>query len=206
MEFLSPNRRAAPRPAAPKGSPMRLAVLICAGLATAAAPATPALSQMMMMSGPNPFAPVRLAPFQVGDAFCLGRTGNDMAAMAGLFTADLAAAIAGAWARNDAIAASAPGDKPPLGDGVPWSTYPDYAADCRAYPLTETVREDDGEALVEVNYHFAQFPNADYSDVLMMKLVHEGDHGALAWRIDDIRYEESEETLRAALIALFESF
>ncbi|HZY69077.1 MAG TPA: hypothetical protein VFE52_10835, partial [Devosia sp.] len=74
---------------------------------------------------------IGLKPEQVGEIFCLSRLGSDDAAISGLLTPALAADIDAAGVANDAwIAANPPDEKPPLGDGIPWQSYPDYAPEC----------------------------------------------------------------------------
>ena len=89
--------------------------------------ATPSFAQM-----------VTISPEQIGEIFCISRLGNDMAPVDGLLTAELTAAIADAEAKNDAIQQAHPDEKPPLGDGIPWQAFPDYASECKFGAVTLT--------------------------------------------------------------------
>ncbi|MGV3490273.1 MAG: hypothetical protein ACO1OG_03040 [Devosia sp.] len=142
--------------------------------------------------------PAILEPQQIGQIFCLSRVGNDMAPTEALLTPDLAAAISEAEAKNDAIAAAAPDEKPPLGDGIPWQAWPDYADMCIAGEVTLML----DEATVAIEYRFSAYPRANYIDTLKLKLV-DGPGGWKVWRIDDIAYD-TDGTLRAALSSAFE--
>jgi hypothetical protein len=141
--------------------------------------------------------PILLSPAAIGQIFCLGMVGNDMAPVAGLITADLTAAIADSQARSDAWAAKNPGDKPPLGDGIPWSIVPDYAADCMVGDVVTV----DGQALVTVNYGFPEYPDANTSDALTLVAVPDPMIGASRWRIDNVVYADDYDLRRALKLA-----
>ena len=150
----------------------------------------PAQAEMMTVS-----------PMQIGEIFCIARLGNDDGILAGVLTDELRTQIAYSEARNDTIVAANPGDKPPLGDGIPWASFPDYAAKCSV----GSVAVDGKSANVTVNYGFPAEPTADYSDTLQLKLMpHPWDPDTGIWRLDDIRYTTSE-TLRETLVAIFEN-
>lgn len=152
--------------------------------------AAPALAEMATVS-----------PMQIGEIFCIARLGNDDGILAGTMTDELRALIAYAEARNQTIADAAPDEKPPLGDGIPWSSFPDYAAKC----TVGSVAIDGRTANVTVNYGFPGEPTADYADTLQLVLVaHPYDPATGIWRLDDIRYTTST-TLREALTAVFEA-
>jgi len=138
--------------------------------------------------------PIGLTPAQVGEMFCLSRLGNDPQAVAGLLTTDLAAAIAEAETRDAQWAAANPGDKPPLGDGIPWQSWPDYAPKCTVGGTTLMM----DEASVEIAYDFPDTPHAEYTDSLKLRLVEVEGAFQKVWRIDDVAYD-TDGTLRAAL-------
>jgi hypothetical protein len=163
-------------------------IAFAASLALTIASAAPALAQD---------GPVTLAPDQVAQIFCIARIGNDMAPVEGLLTPGLAAAIAEAEAKDAAWAAANPGDKPPLGDGIPWQSWPYYAPECTA---GQTLYEMD-ESRVRVHYVFPDAPAADFSDTLYLKLI-PGPYGWNVWRIDDVAYS-TDGGLRTALIVAF---
>ena len=77
---------------------------------------------------------------QLGDLFCVvgksGRDGGEFGRMY-LVTRALGAAIDEAVKKNDAIAAATPDEKPPLGDGVPFQSFPDEAPVCQAGKFAE---------------------------------------------------------------------
>lgn len=132
------------------------------------------------------------------EAFCSLRTADFGAARFYLLSPALAAAVVAALERNAAIAAENPGDKPPLGDGIPYQSYPDAAPSCAAGTVTA-----EGDRLVaEVKYSFPDAPDAGWTDRLVLVA---GDGGVLL--VDDIRYgaEGDEGTLRATLDEAFEN-
>jgi hypothetical protein len=141
--------------------------------------------------------PVTLSPEQIGQIFCIARLGNDMAPVEALLTSELTAAIVAADAQNDAIAAANPDEKPPLGDGIPWQAYPDYADQCT--PGNVTLMMD--EARVAIAYGFQTYPDAAFTDTLHLKLI-DGPDGWRVWRIDDIAYA-TDGDLRTALLSAF---
>jgi hypothetical protein len=143
--------------------------------------------------------PITITPEQIAEIFCISRIGNDMAPVEGLLTEGLIAAIGEAEAKNDVIAAAAPDEKPPLGDGVPWQTWPDYAAECA--PGAVTLIMDRAE--VQIVYGFPESPGANFVDKLELILVDDPMIGAGRWRIDNVVYAEQGD-LRSALIGAFE--
>lgn len=166
---------------------MRL--LLTAGLLLATA--LPALAQDEMPT---------LRADQYGEIFCLARLGNDMGPVTGILTPELTAAIADAEAKDAKWAEANPGDKPPLGDGIPWQSWPDYAPKCEVGNVTLNA---DDTAEVEIRYDFPDTPHAEFNDTLLLKLVDTEGYGLRHWRIDNIRYEDGTD-LVAALIAAFE--
>ena len=124
---------------------------------------------------------------QLGDLFCLvgksGRDGGEFGRMY-LVTRALGAAIDEAVKKNDAIAAATPDEKPPLGDGVPFASYTDEAPVCHAGKFAEA----DGKQTVEVEYIFADTPDANWTDRLV--LVTEDGRP----RIDDVLYGTDQAT------------
>ena len=151
--------------------------------------ASPVLAQDDMMA--------ILLPGQIGQIFCMSRQGNDEGPIVGLLTAELSAAIADADKRSADWEAANPGEKPPLGDGIPWQSFPDYAPDCTVGPVT--VSEMGAE--VEIRYGFPEAPNADFTDVLKLKRVARTDY-IDHWRIDDIGFATGG-GLRSTLVDMF---
>ena len=165
--------------------------LVFAALAAVSLVALPALAADDQM--------VTVSPEQIGQIFCISRLGNDEAVISGLIGPELQAAIADAEAKDDAWAKEYPGDKPPMGDGIPWTFAPDYAAKCDIGKVTLT----DTEARVELHYGFPEYPDANYTDVLVLKRVDQPGFDTGFWRIDNIVYPDGTD-LRTALIQIFE--
>lgn len=139
-----------------------------------------------------------IEPEQIGQVFCIGSLGNDMAPVEALLSSELATLVAEAWDKNAAFEAAHPGDKPPLGDGLPWRTWPDYADGC-------TVGEAAAEremATVAINYAFSEAPDANYSNELILRPASFADGAPLVWRIDDIDLGDGH-TFRSVLAAAF---
>lgn len=141
---------------------------------------------------------VTLTPAQVGEIFCLSRLGNDPEAISGLLTGELTEAIATAERLDAEWAAANPGDKPPLGDGIPWQSWPDYAPKCEVGSTTLMM----DEATVRIAYDFPDTPHAEYTDQLNLRLVDVENGFAKVWRIDDVAYE-TDGTLREFLASAF---
>ena len=144
---------------------------------------------------------VTVTPAQIGEIFCISRTGNDEGILDGLLTDELQTLIAYSEARNDTIASAHPDEKPPLGDGIPWTSFPDYAAKCVAGSIVVEGKS----ARVTASYFFPEAPDADYTDTLELRLVaHPYNPDGGIWRIDDVRYTTSG-TLREMLSTAFEA-
>jgi hypothetical protein len=135
---------------------------------------------------------------KLGDLFCLVgmRDGGEFGRQY-LVTRSLGAAIDEAVRKNAEIAAARPGDKPPLGDGVPFQSYPDAPPVCHAGKFAEA----GGRQTVEVQYIFTDSPDANWTD----RLVLAPEDGRL--RIDDVLFgtDNSGAGLRSALAELFKN-
>ncbi|RYE08507.1 MAG: hypothetical protein EOP22_13245 [Hyphomicrobiales bacterium] len=138
-----------------------------------------------------------LKPEQIGQIFCLSRTGNDEGAIEGLLSPALKSGMAEAWAANAAWEAANPGEKPPLGDGIPWQAWPDYAPECTV-GLVTLMKSD---ARVEIAYAFPDQPDANFTDTLLLKRVEMPAFQAAFWRVDNIAYATGGD-LRAVLAEL----
>lgn len=128
---------------------------------------------------------------ELAAVFCVGRTGNDEAIIRATLSPELLAAIEAAETENDILQKATPDEKPPLGDGIPWSSYPDYASQCAA----TFVAEADGSTLVDITYGYSDNPET-YVDQLIMKRSGE------FLRIDNIVYA-TEGNLRDVLASVF---
>jgi hypothetical protein len=126
--------------------------------------------------------------------FCLlGKHGGESGRMY-LVTRSLGEAINAAMRKNDEIAAAVPGEKPPLGDGIPFQSYPDNTPTCRPGKLTDKGRYQE----LVIAYQFPDAPEGNWIDRLA--LVPED--GLL--RVDDVFFGagDSTEGLRKALAPL----
>jgi len=138
---------------------------------------------------------VTISPEQIGQIFCIGSLGNNMAPVEALLSPDLQSVIATAWEMNAGYEAAHPGDKPPLGDGLPWRSYPDYADDC----TVGAIADDATRTTVEIRYAFKDYPEANYVDQIV--LAPAADQSA-AWEIDDINLVDAL-TMRTILAGAF---
>jgi len=153
-------------------------------------------------SGPASAQMITLSPGQIGAIFCIARVGNDMAPVEAILTPELGAAIAAAEARNDAIQKQYPDEKPPLGDGIPWQTHPDYAAQCKAGDVTLQM----DESRVAIAYAFPEYREGNFTDTLVLKLVADSEMPEQkVWRIDDVVYA-TEGDLRDTLVSAFDTY
>jgi hypothetical protein len=140
----------------------------------------------------------RSAAAAFGDAFCLMKDNPTAAGPMVLATPSLAEAIRAAMAKNDEIAKAHPDEKPPLGDGIPFQSYPDVSPRCEV----GTVAGEGAGAVVEIRHSFPDAPTADYADRIVLG---EGRiEGTLG--IDDVRYgaEGDGGSLRKMLVEAFE--
>ena len=133
----------------------------------------------LFLAQPSHAQMVTISPEQIGQIFCIGSLGNDMAPVEALLSPGLQALIADAWEKNAAFESAHPGDKPPLGDGLPWRSYPDYADGC----TVGAISGDATSTSVEIRYAFKDYPDAGYTDQIV--LVPAADQPG-AWEIDDI--------------------
>lgn len=114
----------------------------------------------------------------VTEKFC-AFLGSDQKPTDDLFTPELVALIAKAQKENDTWAKANPGEKPPLGDGVPYQGYPDHAPKCE--PGTNL--HVDHKLHMEVKYSFPNEPKGNWTDHLLLIKTEAG-----AWKIDDVLY------------------
>lgn len=136
---------------------------------------------------------------QIGQIFCLSRLGNDEAVIQGILTDDLSQAIAAAEKKDGDYARKHPGDEPPLGDGIPWQSSPDYAARCDIGLVTLS-RTD---AKIEIKYGFPDQPAADFTDTLILKKIPIEGMDVGYWRIDDVVYPDGSD-LKGSLVSVFD--
>lgn len=144
---------------------------------------------------------VTITPEQVGEIFCIGSLGNDMTPAGAMLTDDLKWVIDQAFERSNQYALPHPGDKPPMGDGVPWRTWPDYADGCTVGEATVK----DLLATVPINYTFSEYPQANYSNNLILLPSYPENGPPYIWRIHDVDLGDGN-TLRGFIAAAFEAF
>lgn len=152
------------------------------------APAALALLAVPPALAVEPIMPAHV----VAEMFCMARTVGDMSLAEPYFSAELSFAIEKALALNAVIQKEHPDEKPPLGDGVPWSSYEDAAGECSVdYAAARANPE-----AIPVTYTYAGDPKVTWSDTLLLRTV-DGE-----WKLDDIAYGEGGgrlvETLEAA--------
>jgi hypothetical protein len=138
-----------------------------------------------------------MTPEQIGQIFCMSRLGNDMAPVEAILTPELTTAIADAETKNTAYEERNPGEKPPLGDGLPWQDAPDYAAECKVGQATLMM----DEASVRIDYGFPEYPAGNFTDTLMLKLI-PGEYGENVWRIDNVVFADG--NMRDLLVLAFD--
>lgn len=142
---------------------------------------------------------VTITPEQVGQIFCIGSLGNDMTPVGAMLSDDLRSLIDDAFARSNEYELAHPGDKPPLGNGVPWRSWQDYADGCTVGEAS--VR--DLVATVVINYTFSEYPDANYSNSLILLPNYPENGPPYIWRISDVDLGDGN-TLRESIYAAFE--
>ena len=144
---------------------------------------------------------ITITPEQVGEIFCISSLGNDMTPAGAMLTDDLKAVIDDAFERSNAYELAHPGDKPPLGDGLPWRTFPDYADGCTVGEATVK----DLMATVVINYTFSEYPEANYSNALILLPSYPENGPPYFWRIHDVDLGEGN-TMRGFIAGTFEAY
>ncbi|HEY4202831.1 MAG TPA: hypothetical protein VGM83_19950 [Devosiaceae bacterium] len=129
---------------------------------------------------------------EVGNIFCQARVSGDMTKIDTLISPALKEAIATAEAKNAAAEKQYPGDKPPLGDGIPWASSPDQPPQCTVMGASGTA--DHPEVVL-----YYQFPDsaANRSDRLYLSFIND------ELRIDDVIYSD-DSRLTGSLTSVFE--
>ncbi|MBJ3783523.1 hypothetical protein [Devosia sediminis] len=126
---------------------------------------------------------VTITPEQVGQIFCISSLGNDITPAYSMLSEGLESEIARASERNLQFEIDNPGEKTPLGDGLPWRTSPDYADGCEVGEVTVK----DFVARVPIHYSFSDYPAGNYTDhLILLPAYYEVEGDPLIWRIDDI--------------------
>jgi hypothetical protein len=138
-------------------------------------------------------------PRAIAEKFCATRLEGDEKALRLLLTPSLLEAIEEAEARNDIIAKASPDEKPPLGDGIPYQTYPDMAPECEV----GAEKQVDGRTEIELRNVFPDAEGTDWTDRLILV------ESAGRLLIDNIVFETSvndtdEISLRSVLFNAFD--
>lgn len=113
---------------------------------------------------------------RLAEIFCTLGKGDGQFGRMYLVTRSLTQLINDAQKKSDEIAAAQPDEKPPLGDGIPYQTFPDEAPVCAPGKLTDKGREQ----VIEITYSFPGMADASWTD----RLVLIAEDGRL--RIDDV--------------------
>lgn len=132
----------------------------------------------------------------MAQAFCSLRTVEGGNGLMYLASPALQEAIAVAMAENAKIQQAAPDEKPPLGDGIPWQSYPDVSDTCEPGNVSA-----EGDAkIAEVKHGFDDEANEGWTDRLVLVA---GEGGTLL--VDDVRFgpEGDHDSLRGVLIGVF---
>jgi hypothetical protein len=116
----------------------------------------------------------------VAESFCVARIIGDMSLAEAYFSEELSYAIDKAMAQNAVIQKQHPDEKPPLGDGVPWGTYPDAVPECVVDYDAATATP----AEIPVTYRYPEAPDANWTDKLVLRQV-DGE-----WKLDDVLYQD----------------
>ncbi len=102
----------------------------------------------------------------LGQLFCDLRKDNAEVPVRYLLTEELLKQIDAAEAASQKFETDNPGDKPPLGDGIPFQSYPDVADQCRPASYTAS----GGNAQIDIQYSFTATPDANFTDRLVVKM------------------------------------
>ena len=144
---------------------------------------------------------ISITPEQVGEIFCISSLGNDMTPAGAMMTDDLRSVVDDAFERSNAYQLAHQGEKPPLGDGVPWRTLPDYADGCTVGEATIK----DLVATVPINYTFSRYPEANYTNALILLPSYPENGPPYIWRIHDVGLGDGN-TTRGFIASTFEAF
>jgi hypothetical protein len=134
-----------------------------------------------------------MPPHVVAETFCLARLVGDMSLIKGYYSPRLYAAIGTALLQNAEWEKAHPGEKPPLGDGIHYASFPDTPSECVVDYEGAKTRPD----RIAIRYSLPNAPALDWTDKLLLVEV-DG-----VWQLDDVVYS-SDTTLTEELKAYFE--
>ena len=127
------------------------------------------------------------------EMFCMARMVGDMSLVSDYLSSKLYTAVGQALVRNDEIRKQFPDEKPPLGDGVRWASYPDAVPGC----TVDYAGANSTPTAIAVTYEFPDAPDAGWTDTLLLVEI-DGE-----WQLDDVQYVDGSR-LTAALAAVVE--
>lgn len=103
--------------------------------------------------------------FLLGTFFCQMRANGAERPVRFLLTKAMLEAIDAAEVASEKYEAANPGDKPPLGDGIPFQSFPDVADSC-----APSAAKADGQTVsIDIAYTFKATPDANFTDRLVVK-------------------------------------
>lgn len=115
-----------------------------------------------------------VAALALAKDYCAAVVANDEVKAEALMGDALRASVANARAVSRAFEVAHPGDKPPLGDGLPLAAFPDVPSQCTPTDATKQV--------VVLKYELAYAPTAAWQD----RLIVEGSGGNV--RVADVLF------------------
>lgn len=101
----------------------------------------------------------------LGTSFCQMRADGSEGQVRSLLTKSLLDAIDAAEAVSKKYEAANPGDKPPLGDGIPFQSFPDVPDSCAPANIKET----GGSVEMDIEYKFKASPEGNFSDRTLVR-------------------------------------
>jgi hypothetical protein len=116
-------------------------------------------------------------PVELATAFCAAQTENDESRLRGMMTDDLVSVITEAERRNAAIAETSGEADAPLANGIPYRSFEDPPAACRAGKIAPSANV----TIVDIAYA-ATSKSGEWTDRIVLKV----DNGEL--RVDDILF------------------
>ena len=120
---------------------------------------------------------------QLGRIFCvLGKSDGGQFGRMYLLSRSLTQLVNDALKKSDEIASAKPNEKPPLGDGIPYQSFPETAPACKPGKLTDKGREQ----VLEIAYSFPNTAIDGWTDQLVLI----AEDGRL--RIDDVLFGTGE--------------
>jgi hypothetical protein len=152
---------------------------------------------LLLVLLPLPAAADQSAATAFGEAFCAASVDDDMTPIQARLSPELAGLLDAAIARNAEFEAAYPGEKPPLGDGIPWTSWSDYADGCAVSAVEHAATA----SSVTIHYSFSEWPDISYDNVLVVVPESSEADDVL---LDDIRFDDGS-TFREVLTSISEA-